>query len=63
MTNLFTTTRQYRTPITTDSSSNEVGLIYVSGVKLRGYASGLGNGNGCKIEISIKEEASIRKGR
>lgn len=61
VTNIFTTTRQYRTPVTTDSSGNNVGHIYLNGVKLKGYASGLGNNNGCKIEISIKEEAPIRK--
>ena len=59
VTNLFTTTRQYRTPVTTDSSGNNVGYIYLNGVKLRGYASGLGDFNACIIEISIKEEHQL----
>jgi hypothetical protein len=63
VTNVFTTTRQYRTPVTTDSSGNNVGHIYLNGVKLRGYASGLGANNGCRIEISIKVQDAIRKGR
>lgn len=63
VTNLFTTTRQFRTPTTTDSSGNNVGFLYLNGLKLRGYASGLGNYNGCRIEISVKVQDAVRKGR
>jgi len=61
VTNLFTTTRQYRTPVTTDSSGNNVGYIYLSGAKLRAYASELGANNGCRIEISIKVQDAASK--
>ena len=63
VTNVFTGTRQYRTPVTTDSSGNNVGHIYISGVKLRGYATGIGNNNAVRIEISIKVQGDMRKGR
>ena len=63
VTNVFTDTRQYRTPTTTDQYDNNVGHLYLSGVKLRGYAANIGNNNGVRIEISIKVQDAVRKGR
>jgi hypothetical protein len=63
VTNVPTGTRQYRTPVTTDSSGNNVGYIYLSGAKLRAVVTNMGNNNAARIEISIKVQDAVRTGR
>lgn len=62
-TDLSNTTAVYKTPVTQDSSSNNVSLIYISGAKLRPRGYNMGSSpqrGGYAVEIYLKEQGAVR---
>lgn len=61
--NLNNTNSIYKTPVTQDSSSNNISLIYINGAKLRPRGYNMGSSpqrGGFAVELYLKEQGAVR---